>query len=194
MNHTTTRLMMSTRPSARMPSASVLLLALALSAPGMAAASDLSMQWGRVLNAWKNSGERTNELVMRAFSLAGVRYVRGGNSAEEGMDCSALVQHVFKQAWGRDLPRTSEEISLAGEPVYPKELQPGDLLFYDTLNRSFSHVGIYLGDSKFIHAPSPGGTIRIENMDLPYWRTRLDGVRRIHDESLRSIQPVSASR
>ena len=91
------------------------------------------------------------------------------------------MQYVFKEAWGKELPRTSAEISRVGERVDVKELQPGDLVFYNTLRRSFSHVGIYLGDSKFIHAPSAGGKVRIESMDLSYWKKRFNGARRIQD-------------
>lgn len=113
------------------------------------------------------------------MSLIGIHYRYGGNSPEHGLDCSGLVRYVFKEAQGAELPRTSEEISKLGEAVNKQDLQPGDLVFFNTLKRTFSHVGIYLGDDKFIHAPSSGGTVRIENMDLSYWRQRFDGARRI---------------
>ncbi len=95
------------------------------------------------------------------------------------MDCSGLVRYVFKEAQGKDLPRTSAEISKLGESVDKQDLQPGDLVFFNTLRRAFSHVGIYLGDNKFIHAPSSGSAVRIDNMDLSYWRARFNGARRI---------------
>jgi cell wall-associated NlpC family hydrolase len=105
----------------------------------------------------------------------------GGNTPESGLDCSGLVRHVFKQAWGTVLPRTAEEISKVGEQVDRQELRPGDLVFFNTLRRTFSHVGIYLGDNKFIHSPSAGGQVRIESMDLAYWKARFNGARRINE-------------
>lgn len=105
----------------------------------------------------------------------------GGNTPENGLDCSGMVRYVFKQAWGTILPRTTEELSHVGETVDSSNLQPGDLVFYNTLRRGFSHVGIYLGDNKFIHSPSSGGQVRIESMELSYWKTRFSGARRVTD-------------
>ncbi len=122
---------------------------------------------------------RASELAMQAIGMLGIRYKMGGNSPENGLDCSGLVRYVFKEAWGTILPRTSEEISQVGKQVEKQELQPGDLVFYNTLKRGFSHVGIYLGDNKFIHSPSAGGQVRIESMDLGYWKSRFNGARRI---------------
>ena len=124
---------------------------------------------------------RASELAMRAMGMIGIHYKFGSNSPENGLDCSGLVQYVFKEAWGAKLPRTSAEISQVGERIETKDMQPGDLVFYNTLKRGFSHVGIYLGDNKFIHAPSRGGQVRIESMDLSYWKSRFNGVRRIND-------------
>lgn len=122
-----------------------------------------------------------SDLAMQAMSLLGIHYKRGGNTPESGLDCSGFVRYVFKEAWGTDLPRTSAEISKVGTPVNSRDLQPGDLVFYNTLRRGFSHVGIYLGDSKFIHAPSSGGQVRIESMSIDYWRKRFNGARRLDD-------------
>jgi cell wall-associated NlpC family hydrolase len=113
------------------------------------------------------------------MSLIGIHYRRGGSSPENGMDCSGLVRYVFKQSNNIDLPRTSAEMSRVGEQVDKEDLQPGDLVFFNTLRRTFSHVGIYLGDNKFIHAPTPGSAVRIESMDLSYWRSRFTGARRV---------------
>lgn len=124
---------------------------------------------------------RATELAFRAMGMIGIRYKFGGNAPENGLDCSGLVRYVFKEAWGANLPRTSQEISQVGKKVDTHDLQPGDLVFYNTLRRSFSHVGIYLGDNKFIHAPSAGGQVRIESMDLKYWKARFNGARRIED-------------
>lgn len=128
---------------------------------------------------------RASELAMRAMGMLGIHYKFGSNSPENGLDCSGLVQYVFKEAWGAKLPRTSAEISQVGEHIETKDMQPGDLVFYNTLKRGFSHVGIYLGDNKFIHAPSSGGQVRIESMDLSYWKNRFNGVRRINDPDQR---------
>ncbi len=119
------------------------------------------------------------DLVMRALSLLGVNYKRGGDSPQTGLDCSGLVSLVFRDTLGLVLPRRSEEISRVGQSVQKNELQPGDLVFYNTLRRTFSHVGIYLGDGRFIHAPASGGNVRIESMDMPYWSKRFNGARRV---------------
>lgn len=124
--------------------------------------------------------DRASELAMRAVGMLGIHYQRGGNTPESGLDCSGLVRYVFKEAWGTILPRTSEEISQVGKQVENRDMQPGDLVFYNTLKRGFSHVGIYLGENKFIHSPSPGGHVRIESMDLVYWKQRFNGARRIN--------------
>ena len=116
---------------------------------------------------------------MQAMSMIGIRYKYGGNAPESGLDCSGLVRYVFRQVSNTELPRTSEEISRVGEKVDTADLQPGDLVFYNTLRRGFSHVGIYLGDNKFIHAPRAGAEVRIESMDISYWKKRFNGARRI---------------
>jgi len=126
-------------------------------------------------------GSRAAVLAQQAIDMLGIRYQYGSNQPERGLDCSGLVQYVFKEAWGKELPRTSAEISRVGERVAPDDLQPGDLVFYNTLRRGFSHVGIYLGDDKFIHAPSRGGRVRIESMNISYWKKRFNGARRISE-------------
>ena len=124
---------------------------------------------------------RASELALRAVGMLGIRYQRGGTTPENGLDCSGLVRYVFKEAWGTTLPRTAAEISTLGEHIDRAHLQPGDLVFYNTLRRGFSHVGIYLGDNRFIHSPSSGGEVRIENMGLAYWKKRFNGARRMQD-------------
>ena len=114
-----------------------------------------------------------------ALVKVGIRYRYGGSSPDTGFDCSGLVAHVFERAWGVSLPRSTAEQRSAGRAVKRVALQPGDLVFYNTRNRPYSHVGIYLGDGMFVHAPRPGQRVRIENMDNSYWRTRFDGARRI---------------
>lgn len=119
------------------------------------------------------------DLVVRALSFVGMNYRRGGESPETGFDCSGLVRHVFRESLGLILPRTSRDISRVGETVQRDELQPGDLVFFNTLRRGFSHVGIYLGEHRFVHAPASGGEVRIEDMRQSYWVKRFNGARRI---------------
>lgn len=114
-----------------------------------------------------------------ARSLIGVPYKYGGNSPDTGFDCSGFVGHVFKRSLGVSLPRSAQQISRQGQFIKLAQLREGDLVFYDTNNKSYSHVGIYLGDDRFIHAPSSGGSVRIENMGLDYWRKHYNGARRI---------------
>ena len=121
----------------------------------------------------------TSELASQALDYLGVRYRMGGSSPDTGFDCSGLVAYVTRQVLGLNLPRRSEEMSRLGQTVEKAELQPGDLVFYNTLRRKFSHVGIYLGDGRFVHSPSSGGVVRIESMDMSYWKNRFNGARRI---------------
>jgi cell wall-associated NlpC family hydrolase len=120
-----------------------------------------------------------SELVVRAMSLVGVNYKYGGNTPATGFDCSGFVSHVFREAAGVALPHSAYQMSLVGQRISSKELRPGDLVFYKTLKRAFSHVGIYIGDNKFIHSPSRGGAVEIVDMKDHYWLRRYQGARRI---------------
>jgi cell wall-associated NlpC family hydrolase len=133
-----------------------------------------------VLDRISSFTDRAAQVALEALSLVGIRYRYGGNSPEQGLDCSGLVRYVFREA-GTDLPRTSNEMSRRGQPVDKQDLQPGDLVFFNTLNRAFSHVGIYLGNNQFVHAPSAGRAVRVEDMDISYWKTRFNGARRVLD-------------
>jgi len=106
-------------------------------------------------------------------------YRYGGNSPVTGFDCSGLVAHVYLEAWHVRLPRTSAAQSQVGEPVSLTELQAGDLVFYDTQKRPYSHVGIYLGDGRFVHAPKSGARVRVESIRSAYWSQRFNGARRV---------------
>lgn len=117
--------------------------------------------------------------MVQALLALGTKYRYGGHSPRTGFDCSGLVLHVFETAWGLLLPRRAEEQSQVGTPVNLNELQPGDLLFYNTRRRAYSHVGIYLGDGRFIHAPRAGARVRTESIQSPYWRVRFNGARRL---------------
>ena len=129
----------------------------------------------------ERAGSSANETVEQALGLIGIRYRRGGNSPETGFDCSGFVSHVFRSL-GTILPRTSREISKNGEAVRKDDLQPGDLVFFNTMRRTFSHVGIYLGDNRFVHAPASGGEVRVDDMREKYWGKRFNGARRIYAE------------
>ena len=124
------------------------------------------------------SSERARELALHALSQIGVRYRYGGSTPDEGFDCSGLVRYIYSRA-GIVLPRTTQAMSALGVSVATDELEPGDLVFFDTLRRSFSHVGIYIGDQRFIHAPTSGGTVQLVDMRDRYWRSRYDGARRL---------------
>lgn len=117
-----------------------------------------------------------------ALDLIGIKYRRGGSTPETGFDCSGFVRHVFNQGLGLYLPRSAREMSQTGEPVAPESLQPGDLVFFNTMRRTFSHVGIYLGDHLFVHSPRTGGRVRIEDMRDRYWFKRFNGARRVAPE------------
>jgi cell wall-associated NlpC family hydrolase len=156
--------------------------------PGIATAT-ISAAYGKL----QLLRDRASNLTEQAMDLLGIRYKRGGNTPENGLDCSGFVRYVFKDAVGADLPRTSAEISKVGEKIDQKDLQPGDLVFYNTLKRGFSHVGIYLGDNKFIHSPAAGGQVRIESMDIAYWKKRFNGARRINEDGDKPVEVAKDS-
>ncbi len=119
-------------------------------------------------------------LVIAAMNFLGVDYRRGGQTVETGFDCSGFTRHVFESSIGLVLPRRSSEQARAPglQAVQRDELEPGDLVFFNTLRAAFSHVGIYVGDGKFIHAPRTGGQVRVEDMRVAYWNKRYNGARR----------------
>jgi cell wall-associated NlpC family hydrolase len=121
------------------------------------------------------------ELLVSAIGLVGVPYRFGGNNTENGFDCSGFTRHLFQTHLGVTLPRRSHEQASAPNfvDVPGVELQPGDLVFFNTLRRANSHVGIYIGDGRFIHAPRTGAVVRLEPMRSSYWLQRYDGARRL---------------
>lgn len=124
--------------------------------------------------------DRGTELMMYAISLAETPYRYGGNSSGNGFDCSGYVGHVYAHVLDIRLPRTSRQISRIGAPLGRGELRPGDLVFYNTQGQPYSHVGLYLGEGKFIHSPKSGDRIRVERMELNYWESRYNGARRVY--------------
>jgi hypothetical protein len=111
--------------------------------------------------------------------LIGVEYKFGGNTPDTGLDCSGFVRYVFQQATGISLPRSSREQAKVGKQVDKNQLEPGDLVFFNTRRFQFSHVGVYLGDNRFIHSPSRGGSVEVVNLDNKYWQKTFNGARRI---------------
>lgn len=137
--------------------------------------------WTEPAGAALAARDAAGELVIAAMNFLDVHYRRGGNSASEGFDCSGFTRHVVSSVLGITLPRRSaEQAQQAGLPAVPRQgLQPGDLVFFNTLRRTFSHVGIYIGEGRFIHAPRSGQQVRVERIDNPYWSRRFDGARRV---------------
>ncbi|MEQ1594854.1 MAG: C40 family peptidase [Casimicrobium sp.] len=123
--------------------------------------------------------DTASEITSYALSLIGVDYKFGGNSPEQGLDCSGLIRYVFQQATGISLPRTAREQARVGESVSVDKLQPGDLVFFNTRRFQFSHVGLYIGDNRFIHAPSTGGSVEVVSLDKQYWQKAFNGARRV---------------
>jgi cell wall-associated NlpC family hydrolase len=123
--------------------------------------------------------DKTETLINNAMQLIGVRYRWGGNSPQSGLDCSGFVRYVFNDTFGFLLPRKSAQMSKVGLEIGKEELRPGDLVFFNTMRHAFSHVGIYVGDNKFIHAPSKGKSIRVDDMTKVYWEKRYNGARRL---------------
>jgi cell wall-associated NlpC family hydrolase len=125
--------------------------------------------------------DRASEMVVSAMNFVGVRYRRGGVSPESGFDCSGFTRHVFEMSLGLVLPRRVDEQANAPGlvAVRREDLRPGDLVFFNTLKRTFSHVGIYVGDNRFIHSPRSGEHVRTEDMGFAYWAKRFTGARRV---------------
>ena len=134
---------------------------------------------------------KASELVVNAMGFMGVPYKRGGNSAESGFDCSGFVRAMYQQTVGLVLPRKAEQQAAATEKIEKRDLVPGDLVFFNTMRRTFSHVGIYIGDGKFIHSPKPGAEVRVENMGESYWSRRFDGARRVSPEAGSAAQQAA---
>jgi len=122
--------------------------------------------------------DKTSSLVGTAMGFLGVPYRRGGADAS-GFDCSGFVRSMFEKSVGLILPRRASEQAAVTETIEKQDLKPGDLVFFNTMRQTFSHVGIYLGDNKFIHAPRPGQQVRVDDMREAYWQRRFTGARRV---------------
>ena len=120
------------------------------------------------------------DVVMTALQYIDLPYRAGGLSQDDGFDCSGFTRHVYAQSTGIMLPRQADDQAQSAglQEVRRQHLRPGDLVFFNTLRRTYSHVGIYVGDDRFIHAPRTGAQVRIESMRTPYWARRFTGARR----------------
>ena len=127
----------------------------------------------------KSTGDQASEVLIYALSMVGVKYKYGGSSAATGFDCSGFVSHVFSEIAAYTLPRNSEAIATQGVKVAINQLVAGDLVFFNTRSRKNSHVGIYLGNNSFVHAPSRGKSVEIVDMKLRYWEKHFNGARRL---------------
>ena len=120
-----------------------------------------------------------NAVLMRAISLVGTPYLYGGNTPSGGFDCSGLVNYVYRDMLQLNLPRSSAALAeFQGPKISPRQLTTADLVFFGR-GGSVSHVGIYVGEGRFVHAPSSGGTVRLDHLDGPYWRDHYSGARRV---------------
>ncbi|MEY4100178.1 MAG: hypothetical protein RL300_1349 [Pseudomonadota bacterium] len=135
---------------------------------------------------------KATDLVVNALGFMGVPYRKGGNNADTGFDCSGFVKAMYEQTVGLILPRKAEQQAAVTQKIDRSELQPGDLVFFNTLRRAFSHVGIYIGDGKFIHSPKPGEQVRVDSLGLSYWSRRFDGARRVTSPENISHLPAAA--
>lgn len=162
----------------------LLLLSISATAVSAAPSSDeldhfLMDRVSKFQSVGKNVRDTASDLVSTAMGFIGVPYRYGGNSEDTGFDCSGLVRATFEKTLGKILPRRAAEQAAATQTISRDELRPGDLVFFNTMQRAFSHVGIYVGDGKFIHAPRTGANVRVESMNGSYWASRFNGARRV---------------
>jgi len=151
-------------------------VAVSVAAPALAADTSLTASAAATADrVWTG----TQDVALYALGLLGVSYKFGGQRPDTGLDCSGLVRYVFQEVTGVTLPRTAKELSTLGAKVGAADLQPGDLVFFNTRRFAFSHVGIYLGDDRFVHAPSKGSEVSVATLSQSYWQKHFNGARRI---------------
>jgi len=154
-------------------------LALVTGSFGAAQAAEPGRKADEQISFLERYTNAAQDVILQGLKLVGVRYRFGGNDEDSGLDCSGFVRLVFKDSIGTLLPRTAREMSEVGQQIDTSQLKPGDLVFFNTMRRAFSHVGIYLGDNHFLHAPRTGAEVRVESMENSYWMQRYNGARRI---------------
>ena len=148
---------------------------------------DMGQSVGKV---GQSVSSQASDLVVNAMGYLGVPYRRGGTGIQ-GFDCSGFVQAMYQKTLGLVLPHNAKAQAAATEKIDKTELQPGDLVFFNTLRRAFSHVGIYIGEGKFIHSPRAGGEVRIEDMRESYWVKRFNGARRVNTDMAKAVSEDS---
>lgn len=122
-----------------------------------------------------------DDILFHAFSLVGTPYRWGGSSPETGFDCSGLINYVFRETAGVTLPRTTAGLSELPRKAATNALQPGDLVLFSTRGKRVDHAGIYVGDGRFLHAPSSGGRVRLDDLQASYWQRSYISARRVLD-------------
>ena len=127
------------------------------------------------------SSEKSHEVVLFSLSLLDTGYRFGGKNPSAGLDCSGMVSYIYKAAAQLNVSGSAAMIAKQGRPIARHELRPGDLVFFNTRNASFSHVGVYLGDERFIHAPSSNGKVRIDVLNKGYFGARFEAARSYFD-------------
>lgn len=125
--------------------------------------------------------EKGNEVALYALGLIDTGYKFGGKNPEAGLDCSGMVSYIYGQVAGLKVQGSAADIARNGRPIDRAALRPGDLVFFNTRNRAYSHVGIYLGDARFIHAPSTNGKVRIDHLNDHYYAQRFEAARTFFD-------------
>lgn len=141
----------------------------------------------------KNYNKKTVKILEQSSNFLGTPYVWGGAN-ENGVDCSGLILQIYKNSVNIKLPRTSVEMSKVGEKIKSdKDLLPGDLVFFNTRNFRFSHVGLYIGDNKFIHSPRNGAYVRLDNLEHAYWKKRFNGARRLLKDEEKKFSQVKSN-
>jgi cell wall-associated NlpC family hydrolase len=140
--------------------------------------AQLGDQWNQ---ARQSVSGKATDLLVQAMGLLGVPYRRGGATENSGFDCSGFVRHLYEKSVGLVLPRRADEQASVTEVIDRNELKPGDLVFFNTMRRTFSHVGIYVGEGKFIHSPRSGSSVRVDDMREAYWKKRFTGARRVQE-------------
>lgn len=140
----------------------------------------------RIAHFKEDTSVGNEDVSIAAIGLVGVPYRYGGNTPAGGFDCSGLITYVYQKSSGIKLPRTIQQMSNVGQGIAQQAPAPGDLVFFNTTGERYSHAGIYVGKGRFVHAPSAGGTVRLDRIESPYWASRYTEARRISNEGTRT--------
>ncbi|WP_148716288.1 C40 family peptidase [Chitinolyticbacter meiyuanensis] len=154
-----------------------LLLAACSSAPTRTAKPSRPSQPTPSISQIAVDSAQRQEVLLYALGLLDVGYQFGGKNPEAGLDCSGMVRFIYQNAVGLSLPHNAAQIAQLARPVARGDLAAGDLVFFNTLGRPFSHVGVYIGDGRFVHAPSSGGKVKVETLEKRYFADRFEGGR-----------------